>query len=258
MGNRSEVAAFRRHIATQADDSDRAEEVWLVRTPLGGGGTGTSILRDDESPPFGAPRLLSRYVHDPLLLDGRKAEVRVFVLVDSAFRADGGGDEGTAMRALLYNRWFYVRKATAPHDPTACAAIATASGTLRSLPAPCSTNTHQGAQRDFSADRAVIAAAGGEDAWRERTWPRIRAVAARAVWAAFDAAAAAGPVACELAVIGLDLLLADDRVFLLEANECAGSPVVPMVRDLFSYVISARPSPVEPERFGFELLGRPE
>ena len=56
-----------------------------------------------ERPPYN--------LDDPVLVDGRKAEFRVFVLLDWA-----GGGGGAAPRAFVYRPWFLVKVAKAPHD----------------------------------------------------------------------------------------------------------------------------------------------
>jgi hypothetical protein len=99
-------------VARRADarraDAGSAPALWLLRLAGSGDGRGTRVLGAREPVPRdGLTRaLVSRYVADPLLVDGRKTEIRAYALVESAW---------PDLRVHVYRRWYYVRRSALRH-----------------------------------------------------------------------------------------------------------------------------------------------
>ena len=121
MTNATEVRAFHRR------KQQEPESRWLLRRAHSGDGKGTVIWdeaerRGDLAWLLKSPNMIaSRYIADPLLLDGRKTELRVYVMVEST---------RPELRAHVYQKWFLAKVAAESHQHCAANSSASSSSTL--------------------------------------------------------------------------------------------------------------------------------
>lgn len=176
---------------------------WLIRAGTGGDGLGTTFLKPGQEPPQKRHVIASQLLENPLLVDGRKSEFRLFVLVESAT---------PELRVHLYEPFFHVKLAGERQAPGAGAS----SVFVKAVPG----QSYNGVR---VVPEVMIAAAEARTGrpWAH-TWAQIEALVGTAIAAALqeakreeasaqskEAAAADGvAVSCEFAAVMLDVMLA--------------------------------------------------
>ncbi|CAG9322482.1 unnamed protein product [Blepharisma stoltei] len=68
---------------TELENSDSSRNVWIMK-PIGKSrGRGISVINDLNQVTYGEPMVIQRYIMNPLLLDGYKFDLRLYILITS-------------------------------------------------------------------------------------------------------------------------------------------------------------------------------